>query len=462
MSYRNPKYTYVSQQPAFDKLQNTINSATKGIADKKEVARKEERARAEKNSLVGQGAEQSFVNSEVNQTYGGVQQGAATKFFEGWSKKTGDLAMNTQGTSPKCEETGDCDVQRRRLAMMKQAPESIKGMITNLASQLTGGEGMNNFDAGQNGNAVLASNIFSGKTEFVEPDYSYRIEESEDGNSYNMVFEYNGDDESKMFTDKDGNVTSSQSYNSLRLQEMATNDSSLLNETPNTSDQTNSAFATSQIISGSTFDKNGKMDQGSGSYNIENFMIDEGGIVEDGSIKENGVQITTYRRIIDKDKVRDHMEKTLNSQADYFTGNKEENIQGNDAEMRTYWNMILSKGNSATYDTKAAQRVFGEGKIVDGKNVDYTEEELKKLWKDSISGDGSYWSTNKVITPEQNKIFRELYKREITTDVTNQLQMDSRNRSTQGPMVLKSNDPGYTPPTTAGFESEKKKPKKPN
>ena len=276
--------------------------------------------------MVGQGAEQSFVNSEVNQTYGGEQQGAATAFFEGWSKKTGDLAMNTQGTSPKCEETGDCDVQRRRLAMMKQAPQNIKGMITNLASQLTGGEGMNNFDAGQNGNAVLASNIFSGKTEFVEPDYSYRIEESEDGNSYNMVFEYNGDDESKMFTDKDGNVTSSQSYNSLRLQEMATNNDSLLNETPNTSDQTNSAFSTSQIISGSTFDKNGKMEQGSGSYNIETLMQDEESTVKTGTQKIDGKYVDVYKRVIDPNKVRERMEKTLDSQVDYFIGNKETNI----------------------------------------------------------------------------------------------------------------------------------------
>ena len=425
MSYRNPKYTYVSQQPSFDKLQNTINSATKGIADKKEVARKEERARAERNSLVGQGAEQSFINAEVNETYGGLQQGAATTFFEGWSKKTGDLAMNTQGTSPKCEETGDCDVQRRRLAMMKQAPQNIKGMITNLASQLTGGEGMNNFDAGQNGNAVLASNIFSGKTEFVEPDYSYRIEESEDGNSYNMVFEYNGDDESKMFTDKDGNVTSSQSYNSLRLQEMATNNDSLLNETPNTSDQTNSAFSTSQIISGSTFDKNGKMDQGSGSYNIETLMQDEESTVKTGTQKIDGKYVDVYKRVIDPNKVRERMEKTLDSQVDYFIGNKETNIQGNDSEMRTYWNMILSKGNSATYDSEAAKRVFGEK----------DEEELKTLWKDAISGDGSYWSTNKVITPEQDAIFRELYKREIVTDVTSQLQMDSRNQTYQGPIT---------------------------
>lgn len=425
MSYRNPKYTYVSQQSSFDKLQNTINSATKGIADKKEVARKEERARAERNSLVGQGAEQSFINAEVNETYGGLQQGAATTFFEGWSKKTGDLAMNTQGTSPKCEETGDCDVQRRRLAMMKQAPQNIKGMITNLASQLTGGEGMNNFDAGQNGNAVLASNIFSGKTEFVEPDYSYRIEESEDGNSYNMVFEYNGDDESKMFTDKDGNVTSSQSYNSLRLQEMATNNDSLLNETPNTSDQTNSAFSTSQIISGSTFDKNGKMDQGSGSYNIETLMQDEESTVKTGTQKIDGKYVDVYKRVIDPNKVRERMEKTLDSQVDYFIGNKETNIQGNDSEMRTYWNMILSKGNSATYDLEAAKRVFGEK----------DEEELKTLWKDAISGDGSYWSTNKVITPEQDAIFRELYKREIVTDVTSQLQMDSRNQTYQGPIT---------------------------
>ncbi len=40
MSYTSPKYTYISQQPAFNKLQDDISGATKTIADKKNYAKK--------------------------------------------------------------------------------------------------------------------------------------------------------------------------------------------------------------------------------------------------------------------------------------------------------------------------------------------------------------------------------------------------------------------------------------
>ena len=39
MSYENPAYTYVSQQPALNKLQQDIAGATKTIADKREKQR---------------------------------------------------------------------------------------------------------------------------------------------------------------------------------------------------------------------------------------------------------------------------------------------------------------------------------------------------------------------------------------------------------------------------------------
>ena len=50
MSYTNPKYTYISQQPAFDKLQKDITGAADTIAKKKaaEVKRQEDLLEKEK------------------------------------------------------------------------------------------------------------------------------------------------------------------------------------------------------------------------------------------------------------------------------------------------------------------------------------------------------------------------------------------------------------------------------
>ena len=49
MSYTSPKYTYISSQPAFDRLQQDITGAAKTIADKKAVAAKEKKVEDKKD-----------------------------------------------------------------------------------------------------------------------------------------------------------------------------------------------------------------------------------------------------------------------------------------------------------------------------------------------------------------------------------------------------------------------------
>ena len=52
MSYTSPKYTYVSQQPAFDKLQKDIVGAAADIAKKKQDHIDAERKKGEENVTV--------------------------------------------------------------------------------------------------------------------------------------------------------------------------------------------------------------------------------------------------------------------------------------------------------------------------------------------------------------------------------------------------------------------------
>ena len=56
MSYRNPKYTYVSSQPAFDKLTDSIVGAAQTISAKKEKALEDDKKKGEALAQAGQGA----------------------------------------------------------------------------------------------------------------------------------------------------------------------------------------------------------------------------------------------------------------------------------------------------------------------------------------------------------------------------------------------------------------------
>ena len=54
MSYTSPKYTYVSNQPAFDQLRQDAVDATKTLAATKEAARAEERKKLEEEKKKGE------------------------------------------------------------------------------------------------------------------------------------------------------------------------------------------------------------------------------------------------------------------------------------------------------------------------------------------------------------------------------------------------------------------------
>jgi hypothetical protein len=83
MSYRNPKYTYVSSQPAFDKLTDSIVGAAQTISAKKEKALEDDKKKGEALAQAGQGASSAYIRDYIGKNNVGNQntQGAVTNFF---------------------------------------------------------------------------------------------------------------------------------------------------------------------------------------------------------------------------------------------------------------------------------------------------------------------------------------------------------------------------------------------
>ena len=152
MSYTNPKYTYVSPQPAYDRLQRDVVQATATIADKVE----KERLQGEKQWELSQGASQDFITNSLSRNDEGteVTQGAVTKMFEGSGARVGELTMLTRGSNPQCKTDGNCDELNKELASLKQGPAEMKTFIMNLSDQLDYAS-IQNFDRGQNSRAQL-------------------------------------------------------------------------------------------------------------------------------------------------------------------------------------------------------------------------------------------------------------------------------------------------------------------
>ena len=148
MSYTNPKYTYVSSQPAFDKLTNSVVGAAQTVSAKIEKAAEEDKKRGEALTKAGQGASSAYVRDYIGKNDVGNQntQGAVTNFFKGKGKQVAALTMATTGVNRSCETTGDCEEQEAQLARLQNAPAAIQNMMETVLDQLDW-EAIDNFDA---------------------------------------------------------------------------------------------------------------------------------------------------------------------------------------------------------------------------------------------------------------------------------------------------------------------------
>ena len=412
MSYTSPKYTYISSQPAFDRLQQDITGAAKTIADKKALAAKEKKAEDDRQRQInesrlalGRGATQEYLNDVVqNSTGGEFEKGAIQKYFEGTGKEVGRLTMRTQGPSPVCQDEGTCEADMAELARLQSLPGQVKTLTENMLDQLDYSD-IKNIDPNQPGNYFLAANILKGATG-ADPNsgYSYNLETSEDGKSVNWVFKFDEAKARESFKNAkppmseeeineqieamkfDGGATSF-SINSGGLESATRNGGSLFVDTPVISSEINEVLADTQLFQGIKFDDNGNLVPGTGDFDIERFTK---GYRAYTDYDKDGGEIQMYEAVVDKDKIAN--DAAFNTQ---IKRKIEEYLKPeNSGQMTALWNMTLS-GHSYDWD---------ENEIAEEMGFE-TPEDMRAAWKYG------------EITDQMKAAFAKYYKQYMVDDV---------------------------------------------
>ena len=189
MSYRNPKYTYVSQQPAFSQMQQDITGAAKTIADKKAKALEAEKKKGELISKLSSTASAKHVRDTLGASpddFTDYGRGVVENYFKGSGKKVGELTIATQGPNAKCKVDGNCEELQLELAKLQEKPKQVKSMLETLVSELDW-QSIENFDESQNPELMAVSSIMQGIGEFAKEPYGYEMRDGA-GGSIDIVF----------------------------------------------------------------------------------------------------------------------------------------------------------------------------------------------------------------------------------------------------------------------------------
>ena len=411
MSYTSPKYTYISSQPAFDRLQQDITGAAKTIADKKAAAAKEKKAEDERKRKInesrlalGRGATQEYLNSVVqNSTGGEFEKGAISEYFKGTGKRVGELTMATQGPNPQCEIDGNCDELMEELSRIQALPGQVKTLTENMLDQLDYSD-IKNIDPNQPGNYFLAANILKGATgSDPASGYSYSLRTNDKGGT-DWVFSFDEAKARESFKDAeppmseeeinqqieamkfDGGATEF-AINSEGLESASRNGGSLFVDTPVISSEINEVLADTQLFQGIKFDDNGNLVPGTGDFDIERFTKGYRPYTEYGP---KGEEIQMYEAVVDKDAISN--DAAFNTQ---ITRKIEEYLKPeNSGQMTALWNMTLS-GHSYDWD---------ENEIAEEMGFE-TPEDMRAAWKYG------------EITEQMKNAFAKYYKQYMVDDV---------------------------------------------
>tara|TARA_R110000796_G_scaffold114534_1_gene226227 strand:- start:6451 stop:7740 length:1290 start_codon:yes stop_codon:yes gene_type:complete len=404
MSYRNPKNTYVSSQPAFNNLTNTIVGAAQSVADKKSKFLEDEKIKGEKLAMAGQGASSKYIRDSIGSNDVGDQnqRGAVAAYFKGKGKQVAELKMATTGVNRKCEVDGNCEELEGRLANLQNGPVVIKGFMENILDQLDYKD-IKNFDASQNPDLIAAANIMSGSTGFNEDQgYSYKIEDAGDG-SYNLIF--------KGEAFEGGEKT----INSAQLENITREGGSLFETTQNASDQQNDVMQNTEIIKNASYDEKSGAFLGGGSFEAADFVKIPPTKDDYISSQDPKTGIITTRGVFDENIVKKRIKGGVAQALESNFGLGESNNKPNDGQIRTYWNKVLSnkdwaKNSINSYDEQELRDVFGD----DESSV----EQLKTRWGDVFTN----WTTKDNLSKDQIIVFKEMYLKQQAIGVTKALQ----------------------------------------
>lgn len=404
MSYRNPKYIDTSVQGSFDKLQNTINANVATMAKNQKEQKEKDEAEKNRQILAGTNQSQATITKNANYNTVGnqVTTGKVGNYFSGYPARAAELATELAKT-PKPENYAELQAE---LTSLNKAPETMKAMLEN-ASSFLNIKDMSDFDPNQNQGAILATQVLNNKAGYTEENgFSYDFRQGK-GGSIEMVFSGQGYIPPTVEGEEpnpDNLVSFKEPYvlNSAGMQQMQDNDQDLLVSTPKMSNQVSSAIKETSVIDGAEFDENGGF-LGGGMLN-ENILGDE--IKRYTFTTPNGEKYTQDVKNIDRKKVETGLDLAIQEQIESFINPD----YGNDGQARSVWNMRIAKVADATvFNEETAALAFPE--LAEDK------EALKAAWK---KGSGA-WNYSDLLSEEQIKVFKVMYKKTVVDDVMKKL-----------------------------------------
>lgn len=426
MSYRNPKNTYVSSQPAFERMQQQFTQAAATIGSKIEAERK----RGEELAAKGREGSQAYITqaAEYNSVGNQATQGAVGNLFKDSGKRVGEIIRMTQGANPQCKKDGNCEVLQEELAQLQKGPGLVKDFIENLSDQLDY-ESIKNFDAGQNASGVLASNILAGKSGFNEANgYSYSLQKSE-GGSYDIVFK---SDKEEFYNPETGEYSKELTLNSAAFADMAHNKKSYFASTPTVPGQISSILGDAGGAGIYKYDKDGNR---SGTYDVSKFLEDPR-LATSYEISPSNKEGTadTYYGVVSLDKLKgdNRIMGAIASQLELFTGDVNSDIAGeDDGEARSFYNMVLrNQTDLNSFDVNLMKSTLTD---VGTDLTDLGDDEVRKLFNETMevfdeNGKTAQWDPHKNLTPKQKRLFNALYTNHMLGQIRDEMMNDFESR----------------------------------
>jgi len=391
MAYTSPKYTYVSNAPAFQRLQDNISSS---VVAGKERARKAEEQRLKElkenekanDDLLRFGRAQNMAFNKAwwaaNQYDNPNAESVTKKFFSGTGKEYADLAMKIN--SGDCE-SDNCEVEIAQMKTLEGYPAATADFIGDLNAEFSkiGGK---DYDKNQESDYTLASKIFNGEPGFTSKNgYKVDMLRNDDG-TIEMVFEGPGFKEGKL------------SINNNTLGSTLDAEGEMIHTVPKMTDLENELLSDSGIFG-------------------EDMLDDKGQILPTAALGEEFIVMgpdgkPEYEIVVSSDGTRQQAmlkwdEQKFNNKIKLYLETQLETMQEDPSDMIGLWNVRLSPG-AKTYDEDLARAALGL--------PDAEADVVKQAWNESKFSQivQEPWSYDDIpLSDEKKALFAAMYASKI-------------------------------------------------
>jgi hypothetical protein len=391
MAYTSPKYTYVSNAPAFQRLQDDLSASVVAGKERARTAEEERLKELKENEKAnddllrfGRAQNMAFNKKwwEKNQYDNPNAESVTKKFFSGTGKEYADLAMKIN--SGDCE-SDNCETEMAELQVLEGYPEATADFIGDLNSEFSkiGGR---DYDKNQESDYTLASKIFNGEPGFTSKDgYKVDMLRNDDG-TIEMVFEGPGF--------KDGKL----SINNNTLGSTLDAGGELIHTVLNMTELENELLSDSGIFGEDMLDDQGKL--------LPTAMLSEDYLVMGPDGKPE------YETIVSKDGMyQQNMlkwdEDKFNNKLKLYLDTQLETMQEDPSDMIGLWNVRLSAG-AKTYDEDLARAALGL--------PDAEADVVKQAWGESKFSKlvQEPWSYDDLpLSDEKRTLFAAMYTSKI-------------------------------------------------